>query len=254
MSSSKRKEPRLTRDGLPYWMDSDERVLLLADLMEGRVPIEQGDGMTDEDVYHQRPEFATYPLKKFIKFLESTRNAAKKQKEKEMQESWRFSRSRKLLVDDIVNGKVPLKPDHDDTEEVFKMRPEFQTKGFDSFAVNLANTRQQIAERKVRAARDEKALAHDRQINPIRSHKNGKPRWEGSEGERLLKEAIDQGIVEQPGFKPKVLFESKEEWYNVFTLKDFRGHIKKELRTRKFVAFYTDFEDKRPSAADELLR
>jgi hypothetical protein len=81
------------------------------------------------------------------------------------------------------------------------------------------------------------ALAHDRQLRPQATHaSNGVPRWEGSDAERLLKEDITAGLHTQ--MAPRVLFRTRAEYYEVFTLDQFRGHIAQEVELRKFKTSY----------------
>ena len=66
-------------------------------------------------------------------------------------------------------------------------------------------------------ATDQKLVQSLRAANP-----NNKPRWHGSDAERLLKEDVANG--KHLKMKPRFLYDSKPE-YKVFSLDEFRPHI-----------------------------
>ena len=63
------------------WKDSDAKKLLRRDIKEGAVPLVQDDGLTDKEVYLQRPEFVAYPFERFEKYIASLRAAITSDKE-----------------------------------------------------------------------------------------------------------------------------------------------------------------------------
>ena len=242
-----------SKSKLPPWTKSTGWELLRACLRDGRIPLDyEHNEESIRRIHQMRPEFAERPFPRFLKYFDTQLVAIRKEKMKEALVSWHKSKAKELLTHDLLNRRFPMEPTIDDTEQIFQSRPEYKL--YEKyFKENLKKLRAAISKRKMYAAIDNEALTHDRRIHPKATHNvNGRPRWEGSDGERLLKEAIDQGIVDKPGFKPKSLYESRDEWCKVFTLKEFRDHIYQEQRTRKFLRFWVDFKGKKPSVMDEL--
>ena len=63
---------------LPPWATSKARELLKKDLLEGKVPLFPTTGVSTEQIYAMRPEFAEYAYEKFPSRLSSLRGAVRK--------------------------------------------------------------------------------------------------------------------------------------------------------------------------------
>eukprot|EP00797_Seminavis_robusta_P025983 Sro462_g148020.1 n/a (205) ;mRNA; r:49942-50556 len=70
----------------------------------------------------------------------------------------------------------------------------------------------------------------------------GRPRWEGSEAERLMKADMADG-THKTFSAPKLFYESRDE-YQQFSLTVFRGHIDQEIRLQNYFSFLKDKEEK----------
>ena len=152
--------------------------------------------------------------------------------------NWQKSDAKKLLLQDLRSGEIPLDSESMTPRDAFFQRPEFaEFGGYENFPSRLRSARQHIACKNDRAASDCAALAHDRKIypKPDNNHR-GEPRWEGSEAERLLRNDMDEDKHKQ--MKPELLYNAREEYYKNYPLKVFREHIYQEEKRRKFLAQY----------------
>lgn len=147
---------------------------------------------------------------------------------------WTGSVSRRLLLQDLRKGDIPLDPTEMSPPEVYFQRPEFADFEYTRFRARLNDLRKKVTAEKNRSTFDSVALARDRLNFPKKAtNHRGEPRWEGSEAERLLKKDIEDG--KHKNLKPKALYESQNE-YMKYSLAAFRGHIYQEVQTRKFIA------------------
>ena len=137
---------------------------------------------------------------------------------------WRYSEAKKQLIKDILDGTL----DGKGPGEVHEFRPEYKERKYENFRTNLNNLRKALKEQRARADSDDAALAHDEALN-LRTNSKPYPRWQGTEAERLLKLAIDNGqhIIMQPQELKNTCAE-----YEPYPLKVFRDHIQQELRSR----------------------
>ena len=88
---------------------------------------------------------------------------------------------------------------------------------------------------------DEAAYRNFMENHPQRSFDAiGRPRWEGSAAEALLKQDMDEGY--HLAKRPFALYDSRPE-YKVFDLDVFRGHIDQEIRLRNYLSFLKDKEE-----------
>jgi hypothetical protein len=151
-------------------------------------------------------------------------------KKKEM--TWKDSEAKRLLIQDLMSGEIPLDPKEMEPAQVYLQRPEFASLfAYERFRDRLRDLRAQIRASNHCARSDSAALAHDRRIYPKKTYNHrGEPRWEGSEAERLLKLDIDKG--KNKSLKPIDLHQSRNE-YKMYPLTVFRKHIDQEERRRK---------------------
>jgi hypothetical protein len=70
----------------------------------------------------------------------------------------------------------------------------------------------------------------------MRKWTRGKPRWEGSEMERLLQLDMDDG--KDKSMKPIDLYKSRKEYNENYPLVVLWKHINQEQRQRKMLAYY----------------
>jgi hypothetical protein len=151
---------------------------------------------------------------------------------------WKDSDAKKLLRQDILDGKVV---DSMMPKEVLVMRPEYEPYR-KNFGSNLRSLQKMIRENQAKADSDSAALAHDHRIRPPAAYTSkGYPRWDGSDAQRLLKKDIDAGLTRS--LKPSLLHDSRVE-YQVFPLKVFRDHIQQEHRSRIEKAYWLNRQQK----------
>jgi len=157
--------------------------------------------------------------------------------------AWQYSQAKKLLVQDLLNGTIPLDSLVMGPQEVYQQHPEFRQYDFNRFRDQLRDLRKKLSEKNDCSASDNMALAHDRRIHPMPTHNHrGEPRWEGSKSERLLKHDIAHN--KQQAMEPKDLFATQQE-YGKYDLEVFCKHIYQEEGRRKFIAQRTATRQKK---------
>lgn len=144
---------------------------------------------------------------------------------------WRYSEAKKLLRNDIIEGRV-CRDDMTD-EQIYLSRPNYAVYNFENFKTNVKNLVDAIIRDQTRANRDNDAAKHDLKILTVDAAtvaaSTGKVRWPGSAAARLLKLDIDAN--KHLELKPKPLHASRVE-YQHFSLEEFRKHIYQETSSR----------------------
>jgi len=154
---------------------------------------------------------------------------------------WRKSKAKALLLQDLQDGVVHLNVNVMPAAIVYQQRPEFRHFPLEQFGNRLKDLRLALKTKKDRSAMELAALHHDRLIYPTQAFNSlGKPRWEGSEAQSLLKEDMDNSMHET--MRPKALWNTREE-YKKFELEVFRKHIDQETRRRKYINYLKDKAD-----------
>lgn len=156
--------------------------------------------------------------------------------EKQKKKVGRIARRKKLLLQDLRSGTIPLDmPPRD----VYVQRPELAEfdGSYKHFPGCLRLARKQIICKNHSSASDSAALAHDRDFFlQVANITEGGPRWEGSAAQRHLQQDIEDG--KHKTMTPKQLFESRKEYNEDYSLKVFREHIYQEDKGRKFLMQY----------------
>jgi hypothetical protein len=158
-------------------------------------------------------------------------------------QSWRESRAKMLLENDLKSGKIPLSSIEMGPKEVYIQRPEFSEFLYSNFQANLRSLRKTVQEKKNSSENDSAALLHDRNIHPKSgTNSNGEQRWEGSDAQILIKQDVDNKL--HLVMKPKHLYNTRPEYKNNFSLSVFRKHILQEVNRRKFISYLEKKESK----------
>ena len=151
--------------------------------------------------------------------------------------TWKNSKAKKLLEEDLISGAIPLDSKDMGPKDVYRQRSEFAVFAYAQFRDRLRDLRWKTKDRNDLATSDSTALAHDQQIYPKAMHNHrGKPRWEGSEMERLLRLDMDAG--KHKHMEPIELYHSRKVYYDNYPLIVSRKHIDQEERHRKFLAYH----------------
>jgi len=151
-------------------------------------------------------------------------------------EMYHDSKAHARLHDCLRTGEIPLDSKKMGSEEAFKLYPEF--KDFDGeclFSSRLSSARR--AHRKLHHHSTEEAemLRKDRLVCPRPTHNGrGEPQWEGSDAQRFLIQDMKDGTHKR-FFSPTEFWQSREEYYKVFTRDTFRKHIHQQDRFRKLI-------------------
>jgi len=145
------------------------------------------------------------------------------------EEEWRYSKTKKMLEKDIIDGKIGSIANGMKPKDVHSMRSEYKKIPYKLFVSRLYTLRKKYEELQKNAEADAAALSHDLALN-IRVNSKPYPRWQGSEAERLLKEDVDSGW--HMLMYPRDLQESHPA-YAPFPGKVFSDHIQQEARARR---------------------
>ena len=160
-------------------------------------------------------------------------------KKQKKDDSWENSEGKKLLLNDLRSGAIPLDPKLMKPAVAFQRRPEaFSVPNYEDgkrlFGGRLRSAREQVRERNERSSVEAAALEQDRKIHPKPAvNHRGEPRWEGSAAEMLLKQDVKEGKHET--MQPRELHASRVD-YADWPLDVFRNHIYQEVRLQKFIA------------------
>jgi hypothetical protein len=158
-------------------------------------------------------------------------------------ECWKKSKTKALLVEDILSGAIPNTMHWKD---VLVLRPEYDASLRRLFASRLKTLRDQINRSKMSADVEEAALAHDRALFPAPTHNyRGEPRWDESQTQFLLKQ--DVANLVHATLSPKDFRMTRPE-YQLYPLKVFREHIYQEVRFVKFCKWRNDTKKKKATA------
>ena len=129
----------------------------------------------------------------FFEEIESTNRKSKRNVNsnndgfKEPKIKWEKSRARKLLYNDVKEGKVPLEAMEDgkqttDYTQVYMMHPEYAEWDFDRLPSRLAGIRKIIKNKNGRAADDKAAFDKFVKNNPVSTLSHyGYIQWQGSD-------------------------------------------------------------------------
>ena len=226
---------------IPKWGQSNARQLLIDDILNGIIPLTNAE-MMPAVVYRSRPEYAQYAEKDFPRRLKGVREICIARLNQAPAPApnipaWGHSNARQLLIDDILNGIIPLTNEEMMPSVAYRSRPEYAQYPESDFPPRLKAVREICKARLNRSVVDTAAYHNDRRfdVRPAQAA-TGLPRWEGSEAERFLKEDIENELHEQ--MLPRELFMTRSAYFEVFTLKVFRGHIAQEVKRRKFVTTF----------------
>lgn len=154
---------------------------------------------------------------------------------KEPTTKWADSNARKILHQDIYDGKV----DKDTPpEEVYAMHPEYAEYDFENFPSRFKSLLKIVEELDNRAEVDEEAFQ-----NFVSNHKSsiskhtfkGYPQWKGSNERKLAIEDIKNDLHKENGFR--WLWSSRDGVYKVFPFEAFRDKCKQEIKTSKYIHY-----------------
>ena len=180
----------------------------------------------------------------------------KKKRDESPEYKWRNSEARQLLLEDILNGSVPLEDDGTmSAEEIFQQRPAFVQSGWRLFPGRLKALREQLSREYQRVEDDLEAFEnYISNHKPVADSVRGYPQWEGSEAQKQLNKEIDEGTINDAVTgkrrKPSDVRDGHEAYLD-FPLKVFADHIDQEIGTRKY---YHTLKEKGKSQGKKLLK
>ena len=153
-----------------------------------------------------------------------------------VEEKWKKSKAKKLLIKDILLGDVT---DDMEPSEVWLMRYEYSFFEYHKFRTNLRNLQASIRNAKESAARSNAAFQNDRILHPPL------PKWADSDACRCLK--ID---MESDDF---LVMTRKDLWlsravYQEYSYRCFYSHVRQEIRSKKERAYWSFKRNRRENA------
>lgn len=145
-------------------------------------------------------------------------------------EAWALSKSKAMLRMGLLNGSITSNMG---PKQIYEMDLEHSKWGYTNWCNNLRNLRAAIERDRGRMARDCIAYGHDfaivKEYQATNPRRQAKPKWRGSEAERLLKIDVDNG--KHLEMKPFFLHQTNEA-YQMFDLAVFGKHIYQEIDRR----------------------
>jgi len=158
-------------------------------------------------------------------------------KTKKKKTNWKNCAGKRLLEQDLREGRIPLDSERMKPAVAFERRPEFafpnEEDGKRLFAGRLQRLREKIQHKNDTSSAQSAALEEDRTKHPAPSHNHrGEPRWKGSAAEAFLKSDMDEN--KHNLMTPRDLHHSRPE-YRQIPLRVFRNHIYQEEKLRKFI-------------------
>lgn len=199
-------------------------------------------------------DYTGKPREKFTRILRSLR---KKHQEGDLENEdkpkiikWSKSAAKQLLKKCFREKVIPS--NYGDAEQVWKdhckNEAAFARMQYDdTFVRRLGSVRDDYIKKVERSKKDQEAYNLAKQNHPTpKLDSRGRPQWNGSTAQKLLKEMIAEG--KHVGKQPETIWKSKEA-YRVYSLQTFRDHIYQEQRLLKF-RNYT--ESLRKKKFDEL--
>lgn len=152
---------------------------------------------------------------------------------------WRFSDARQIIAQDIVDGIIPLDDDDFDSQDLFENlwshKQAFANFPYDKdrYDDRIKSMQRQVKGAQDWAFTDHAALMKDRLKYPVGAFNcQGKPRWDGSDAQRLLKIDLANEKHLEEGYAPKKLWLSRPA-YKLFGLTVFRKHIDQQKQANK---------------------
>jgi len=232
--------------GMTWNKDHPARQLLHNEIKEKNVPLDENE-MGPAEVHcmcRDSMEFQGEGMEcgaTFVSRLRCLRKEIKKELQPASSIQWNESHpARKLLCEELASGRIPLDPKQMGPAEVFCAHSgtiEFQIDGMEhdnTFQTRLRGLRATVERDTKRAVKDanapKKAL---RRHPPSALNHHGRPHWNGSEAQRLLREDIAAG--KHKSVTPFELHSSTDRaaCREALGPDDFRWKIKQEVRTKK---------------------
>jgi len=146
---------------------------------------------------------------------------------KEPKIGWKKSKARKLLYDDIMEGRVPSEAMSNgrrttDYTEVYLMHQEYAAWDFGKLPSRLAGIRKTIKEKKGRAADDRALFDNFVENNPVSTFSHyGYIQWQGSEAQKYVKQDLKNRTIDRYRNRKIEYWLTKPEFYNKFPLQVF---------------------------------
>jgi len=167
--------------------------------------------------------------------------------------AWKNSKAKYRLIEMLTDGEIPLTAEEMSPTTAYQQDPLFIGFEYEQSRDRLNDYRKAIRGKREGSASAAAALAADRGLFLIQdTDAFGRRRWEGSDAERLLEVDMSNGLHET--MRPEDLSNSRPEYNNYFTLKEFRGHIHQATKTKKFHRYLKDKREKKIAKLTWLRR
>ena len=152
--------------------------------------------------------------------------------ENEEDKEWQHSEKKRVLTKMITDEEIPstMKPKQA-YHELWLERHGYMEK--ETFKRRLYALRQQMKKYEYYAFVDNASYAHDAaywEKNP-KDNDDAEPRWDGSEAQRIVREAVTAGTHQ---LDPPKIYHQSHDAFKIFSLKKFRQHLHQEAKTNKW--------------------
>jgi hypothetical protein len=157
------------------------------------------------------------------------------QTKKKKKVKWKDSKAKRLLLDDVKHGVVPVESTPSmPLKDIYLMHPEYAEHSYSKFSSRLYSIRKVVAEANNRSERDQQAFDMYVSNNPISFFSSkGYIQWQGSDSQRLCLDDIEQ--EKHKTMSKRDLYDSRSEYYDEFPYKVFKEKLKQEIRTAKYL-------------------
>ena len=157
---------------------------------------------------------------------------------KKKEVSWRNSRGKQMLLQDIRDGRIP---DDMDWKDAFVQRPEFDVgdtweEARRLFEGRIKTVRKLVNESSKRSTTELEMLRQDRAVCPPAAFNHrGEPRWDQSAAQTFLKQDVADKKHETMS---RTAFYNSRPAYKLFQKSTISKHVDQEVRTLKFLKQY----------------
>jgi hypothetical protein len=156
-----------------------------------------------------------------------------------MTTSWRNSKARQIIIQDLEEQLLPLGENEMSAKEawdtVYQYIAEFANVSFLEFDAHLKDHRKQVRERLEISLKEEIALAHDRRLHRRQTHNHrGEPVFDLSPAKQCLRDDVKNKLHTTMS---SLELQATRLEYGGFKPNKFRERISQEVRRQKFLHY-----------------
>jgi len=149
---------------------------------------------------------------------------------------WSESDARSLLLQDLIDGKVPLEPKSMSLQEIWSMHTvEYSLYDYEKFSGRVSSLRGIVKLLKRRKEQDQIAFNKfiDKHKKPSTHSSKGYIQWQGSDAQKQAIQDIKNGLLESMGYKK--LYMDRDVYIEQFPFEDWSDKMRQEISKSKFI-------------------